>query len=57
MGDPRRYAAAIKLSPTDQLIQQTQATNPFSFPAYWDKAANGRGWYSKAGEGPAGNRY
>ena len=52
-----RYANAIKLSPIDQLIQNAQASNPFSLPNYWEAGANRRGWYSKAGEPFTGNSY
>jgi hypothetical protein len=48
-----RYRAAIKISPTDQFVQNTQADNPFALPAYWDADASRRGWYAKPGE--AGN--
>jgi len=48
--DEAKYRAAIKLSPTDQLIRKAQSENPFSFPAYWDGDTNKRGWYSKPGQ-------
>ena len=53
---PNEWKSAIKLGPTERLINQYQQDNPFTFPAYWAPDANSRGWYDKPGETiPIGN--
>ena len=51
-----QWKSAIKLGPTERLINQYQQDNPYTFPAYWPPEANSRGWYDKPGEPiPIGN--
>lgn len=44
---PPGKSYGIKLGPTEMLMMQHSANNPFTFPSYWDGSANNRGWYDK----------
>ena len=45
-----QWKSAIKLGPTERLINKYQQDNPYTLPAYWPPEANSRGWYDKPGE-------